>query len=252
MMPWRRAAPALPRRPRFSLAGRPASLAAGIQARYTAISPQARRTARVLRRSAASYVLSLRGHHEHVHVHPVLHRHTLIRVTHPAPPVWPAPARPGPMRAPSAPWPGWPALARPAGRTVPRRNRSAPAAVPPPLRTARHLEARTVRPSPRRPGTQAALTLASRFAARIAPATAAPGVVRRADPPPPPAATSPAVNAPAEARPDRAPRTDPVVTTAQGVSQAPGVDLDAVTGEVLRRIERRAVAQRERLGRGPF
>ena len=114
MRPWRRAAPALPRRPRFSLA-RPASLAAGIQARYTAISPQARRTARVLRRSAASYVLSLRGHHEHVHVHPVLHRHTLIRVTHPAPPVWPAPARPGPMRAPSAPRPGS-AGPRPPGR----------------------------------------------------------------------------------------------------------------------------------------
>jgi hypothetical protein len=92
----------------------------------------------------------------------------------------------------------------------------------------------------------------SRFTVRTAPATPVPTVVRRATPAAEPAAAHRAVAATAAPRRDPTPWQPAVATIAGGADEVPALDLDAVTGEVLRRIERRAIAQRERLGWGTF
>jgi hypothetical protein len=61
--------------------------------------------------------------------------------------------------------------------------------------------------------------------------------------PAPAAAAVPAITG----APPAAPTAVPAAAGTAG--RVPIVDIDAVTGEVLRRIERRAIAQRERMGR---
>jgi hypothetical protein len=202
--------------------------------------------------------VSQHSHHEHLHVHPVLQRHTVARQTWPErhERATPEPRRPGQApvtetgRAKLAP-------ARP--RLVTGSSRLAPIAASLPSRTMRRPAAEPPAGS-RRPGVRTGPVPAARFTARTAPAQPVPAVPRRLLVPAPEAQAPPrtaesAGGAPGHAlpaRPPGAPPDHPVVTGFPGSPPAAPLDLDFVTGEVLRRIERRAIAQRERLGRGAF
>jgi hypothetical protein len=233
--------------------GRPAGIASGIRARYGVGRARPAYPTTVFRRRAVPGPVTVRSHHQHVHLHPVLQRHVLARVgilspvvRQPPPPVRPVTtsATRTPVRRPPA--------ADPRQRRVPSRaNRStATATSRPAARTTVPGAAPATPPAVRRTGPRPAM--ASRFTVRTAPTSTRPSVVRQA-----PSVTQPfaAPRAPDEPAPrwhEATPWSTSVAPSATAVAAQPALDLDVVTTEVLRRIEGRAVAQRERLGRGPF
>lgn len=233
-----------------------AGFAKGIRARYAVSRGRAERTSRVLLGRSLAQVSQF-SHHEHVHVHPVLPRHTVTRQT------WSAPHQ---RAAPEARRRGQaPVTETGRGKLVPDRprlvtgsSRSAPITAPLSTRAVRR-SAAGLPVSIRGPGMRVALIPAAHFTARTAPAQPVRAVSRRLAPAPetqtPARPAEPAGDVPGHevtARPAGAPSDHPVVTGSPGGRPTVPLDLDFVASEVLRRIERRAIAQRERLGRGAF
>lgn len=228
-----------------------AAFAETIQARYGAASWKARRVPLVFLRSRLADG-SYYSHHDHRHLHSVLSRYSVVRWDQPRsslPP--PSVARPpqSPMRAEGIAF----ALPRPVAGTV----RPVPVLSPPLIDVARRTGSAAAAGTSRSES-QTAATRVGRFTPRMAPAGQVPAVPRvsvvGAAYEPSRRAPEPA-GAAADAIPQRAPAAvpdPPLVGTSPGISHAVPLDLDLVTGEVLRRIERRALAQRERLGRAAF
>jgi hypothetical protein len=197
----------------------------------------------VLRRTAAAprRVLQRHWYRERVcrHVLHSLRTHERVLLHAAAPRLRPPPARPGAVHRPAADRPR--PLAASPGRTAPRR----PAAHPLP-----HRRRPAVPPAPERVvrTTVHELRRVVRAAPRQAPAQPTPKVVRAAVP----VARTASRAEVARPAPGPAPWPDTpmAVPTAGPEAATPlAADLDELTVQVLRRIERRAVAQRERLGR---
>ena len=236
--------------------GHLAGFAARIQARHAVTRRPAGRTSRVLLGRFPANVTQL-SHHEHLHLHPVPPRPGMIRQARPGQRQRATPELRQPGRVP-APEAARARLAPARPRLVPGTPQLAPITATPPARTVRR-PASGLPATSRRPGVRTAPVPAARFTARIAPAPPVIAVLRRPTPAPaaqpPPRTAAPAGGVPGNAlpaRPPGAPPEQPVVAASPGRPPAAPLDLDFVTGEVLRRIERRAIAQRERRGRGAF
>jgi hypothetical protein len=232
--------------------GRLAGFTSRIRARYGVAPGKPRFASLVLRHGVSPEHMPVASQHRHTHLHPVLHQHTVSRVlvlSRLVPQLQSLTPKFAPATRARLPRPRTAIDLKPG--VASRRNRTGSVATSwPTARTARPPIVAAAPPAVRRTGPRPATVLTPRLTVRTAPKSTTSERVAAAQPVEAPTAVGVTAGGIAQSAP-RSPSVA-LAPSLTGVVGQPELDLDVVTTEVLRRIEGRAIAQRERLGRGTF